>query len=75
MGPAKNIGHFMAADLKAGEIMTLQGSTLIVTTAATEVRLNGALVTQSDLAATNGMVHAIDAVILPKDWQLLAQAA
>jgi len=27
------------------------------------------------MAATNGIVHAIDTVILPKNWQLLAVAA
>jgi len=27
------------------------------------------------LVATNGIAHAIDEVILPKNWQLLATAA
>jgi uncharacterized surface protein with fasciclin (FAS1) repeats len=68
-------GHFMARDVKSGEVMTLQGSTLTAAAALKEVRVNGALITQRDLAATNGVVHAIDAVILPKNWQLLALAA
>jgi uncharacterized surface protein with fasciclin (FAS1) repeats len=68
-------GHFMASDVKPGEVMTLQGSALTATAAAAEVRVNGARVTQSDLVATNGVVHEIDAVILPKNWQLLARAA
>jgi uncharacterized surface protein with fasciclin (FAS1) repeats len=37
--------------------------------------MDGARITQSDLAATNGIVHSIDAVILPRNWQLLAAAA
>ena len=68
-------GYFMARDLKSGEVMTLQGSTLTAAVSPAEVRVNGAVVTQRDLAATNGIVHAIDAVILPQNWQLLALAA
>jgi uncharacterized surface protein with fasciclin (FAS1) repeats len=67
-------GHFRAADMKSGEQMTLQGSTLTVAASPSDVRVNGAHVTQ-DLVATNGVVHAIDTVILPKNWQLLAVAA
>jgi uncharacterized surface protein with fasciclin (FAS1) repeats len=68
-------GYFMAKELKSGEVMTLQGSTLTAAVSSTDVRVNGARVTQADLATTNGIVHAIDAVILPKNWQLLAVAA
>jgi uncharacterized surface protein with fasciclin (FAS1) repeats len=68
-------GHFMAKDVKSGEVMTQQGSTLTVTGSPADVRVNGARVTKPDLAATNGIIHAIDAVILPKNWQLLAAAA
>jgi uncharacterized surface protein with fasciclin (FAS1) repeats len=32
-------------------------------------------VSNADVVATNGIIHAIDAVILPKNWQLLAAAA
>ena len=68
-------GYFMARDVKSGEVMTLQGSTLTAAVSAPEVRVNGARVTQADIVATNGIVHGIDAVILPKNWQLLATAA
>jgi uncharacterized surface protein with fasciclin (FAS1) repeats len=68
-------GYFMTRDVKSGEVMTLQGSTLTAAVSPAEVRVNGAVVTQPDLAATNGIVHAIDAVILPQNWQLLALAA
>jgi uncharacterized surface protein with fasciclin (FAS1) repeats len=67
-------GHFRAADMKSGEQMTLQGSPMTVAVSSPDVRVNGARVTQ-DFVATNGIVHAIDAVILPKNWQLLAVAA
>jgi uncharacterized surface protein with fasciclin (FAS1) repeats len=68
-------GIFMAKDVKSGEVMTLQGSTLTAAVSSSDVRVNGARITQADLVAANGIVHAIDTVILPKNWQLLAAAA
>jgi uncharacterized surface protein with fasciclin (FAS1) repeats len=68
-------GHFYAGDLKSGEVRTLQGSTFTAVVSALEMRINGARVTDADIVATNGIVHIIDSVILPKNWQLLAVAA
>jgi uncharacterized surface protein with fasciclin (FAS1) repeats len=68
-------GHLMARDMKSGDLMTLQGSTLTAAVSPSDVRVNGARITQGDLVAMNGIVHAIDEVILPKNWQLLAAAA
>jgi uncharacterized surface protein with fasciclin (FAS1) repeats len=68
-------GYLLAKDVKPGEVMTLQGSTLTAVISSADVRVNGARITQADIAATNGIVHAIDTVILPKNWQLLAVAA
>ena len=39
------------------------------------VRVNGAHVQQRDIVATNVAIHVIDAVIMPRNWQLLAAAA
>ena len=68
-------GYFTARDMKSGEVMTLQGSRLTTAVSSSDVRVNGARVTKADIVTTNGIVHAIDAVILPKNWQLLAAAA
>jgi uncharacterized surface protein with fasciclin (FAS1) repeats len=68
-------GHFLAQDLQPGERMTLQGTTLTVVLASSGVQINGAGIEQADLVATNGVLHIIDQVILPKHWQLLAVAA
>ena len=68
-------GYFTANDVKSGELMTLQGSSLTIAVSSPEVRVNGARVSKADIVATNGIVHAIDEVILPKNWQLLATAA
>jgi uncharacterized surface protein with fasciclin (FAS1) repeats len=68
-------GYLTARDVKSGEVMTLQGSPLTAAVSSSDVRVNGARVNKADIATTNGIVHAIDAVILPKNWQLLAAAA
>ena len=65
----------LAKDIKSGEMMTVQGSPLTASVSTSGVHVNGAHVKQADIAATNGVVHVIDAVIMPKNWQLLAAAA
>jgi uncharacterized surface protein with fasciclin (FAS1) repeats len=61
--------------MKSGEVMTIQGSSLTASTSSSGVEVNGARVKQADIVATNGVIHVIDAVIMPKKWQLLAAAA
>jgi uncharacterized surface protein with fasciclin (FAS1) repeats len=69
-------GQVMAKNLKAGELMTQQGTTLTSTpSSSTNVRVNAARIVKADLVASNGVIHAIDAVMLPKNWQLTAAAA
>jgi uncharacterized surface protein with fasciclin (FAS1) repeats len=68
-------GHVTVRDMKSGEVMTLQGSAMTAVVSASEVKVNGALVKRTDVVATNGIIHEIDAVIMPKHWQLLAAAA
>ena len=69
-------GHVMLRDMKAGEVLTRQGTTLTSTpSSSSHPRVNAARVVQADLVASNGIIHAIDAVILPKKWQLTAGAA
>ena len=68
-------GYFAVNDVKSGDLMTLQGSTLTAAVSSPDVRVNRARVSKADILATNGIVHAIDEVLLPKNWQLLAAAA
>jgi uncharacterized surface protein with fasciclin (FAS1) repeats len=68
-------GHVWAKDMKSGDMITLQGTPLTASVSTSGVHVNGAHVKQADIAATNGVVHVIDAVIMPKSWQLLAAAA
>jgi uncharacterized surface protein with fasciclin (FAS1) repeats len=60
-------GSVKAADLKDGQkVKTLQGEELTVTIKDGKVKINGANVTAADLAGSNGVVHVIDAVLMPK---------
>jgi len=68
-------GYFTARDLKSGELMTLQGTSLSAAISSSDSRVNGARLSKPDSIATNGVIHGIDEVILPKNWQLLAAAA
>jgi uncharacterized surface protein with fasciclin (FAS1) repeats len=68
-------GHVMAQDIKSGEVMTTQGTALTAVVSSSDARVNGAHVRQRDIAASNGVIHDIDAVIMPKNWELLAVAA
>ena len=58
-------GKVMAADVKAGNVKTVQGSNLAITTAG-GVMVNNAKVVSTDIAADNGVIHVIDTVVIPK---------
>jgi uncharacterized surface protein with fasciclin (FAS1) repeats len=58
-------GKVMAADVKAGKVKTVNGQELTVKTDG-GVMVDNAKVTATDVAASNGVIHVIDTVILPK---------
>lgn len=58
-------GKVMAKDVKAGKVKTAQGSELTITTTG-GVKVDGANVVTTDVAASNGVIHVIDTVVLPK---------
>lgn len=60
-------GNVMAADLTDGQkVTTLNGQELTVSIANGVVKINGATVVTADLAGSNGVIHVVDGVILPK---------
>jgi uncharacterized surface protein with fasciclin (FAS1) repeats len=59
-------GKVMAKDVKTGDVKTVQGQTVALKAEGGKVSVNGANVVLADVAATNGVIHAIDTVILPK---------
>jgi uncharacterized surface protein with fasciclin (FAS1) repeats len=57
-------GTVLAADVTDGDVATVEGSNITLSTAS-GVTVNGANVVSADVMASNGVIHAIDAVILP----------
>jgi uncharacterized surface protein with fasciclin (FAS1) repeats len=60
-------GNLKAADLKDGqELTTVQGEKLKVSVKDKKVMVGGANVTGADVNASNGIIHVIDKVLMPK---------
>ena len=57
-------GKVMAKDVKAGEVKTVEGSSLTVSTMG-GVKVDNAKVTTADIVADNGVIHVIDTVVMP----------
>ena len=60
------LGKVMAADVKTMQAKTVNGQELAIKVAEGKVTVNGANVIRTDVAASNGVIHVIDAVVLPK---------
>jgi uncharacterized surface protein with fasciclin (FAS1) repeats len=58
-------GKVMSADVKNGNVKTVQGANVAVAKAGSFVTVEDAMVTQADVPATNGVIHIIDKVLLP----------
>jgi uncharacterized surface protein with fasciclin (FAS1) repeats len=60
-------GQVVAADVvKLQSAKAVSGDTITVNAQNDAVRVNGAHVTKTDIQASNGVIHVIDAVLLPK---------
>lgn len=74
-GKLRNIlqNHVVEGRMSAGDvtekqsIQTVQGDSLRVRSKGDIVRIGDATVTKTDIEAKNGVIHAISAVMLPKD--------
>jgi uncharacterized surface protein with fasciclin (FAS1) repeats len=59
-------GEVLAEDVVGlDSATTVQGSDVTITVEGESVRVNDALVTMTDVMASNGVIHVIDAVLLP----------
>jgi uncharacterized surface protein with fasciclin (FAS1) repeats len=58
-------GNVMVAEVKPGNVKTVEGSMIHLTSDNGQVTVNSAKITQSDVVADNGVIHAIDTVIFP----------
>ena len=58
-------GKLMAADVKPGPVKTVQGNNMMVSMDGGNVMVDQAKVIKTDIAASNGVIHVIDSVIVP----------
>lgn len=58
-------GNVLSTDLKSGEVKTLEGDTINIQVGSS-VKVDKATVIKADVPARNGVIHVIDAVILPE---------
>jgi len=63
--------HVVSGDVRAADVValesavTVQGQSVSITVEGDSVRINDALVVIADVEASNGVIHVIDAVLLP----------
>jgi len=67
-------GNVASNDVKSGDVNTLEGSAIVAAVHGTNITLNGAKVVKADVAASNGIIHVIDTVLMPKPHELAAVA-
>jgi uncharacterized surface protein with fasciclin (FAS1) repeats len=58
-------GAVYSGELTDGDTVTLEGSSVTTLVTANGVTVNDANVTAADIAATNGVIHVIDKVLIP----------
>ena len=59
-------GKVMAADVKSGKVKTVNGAEATLAVKAGKVTIDKANVVKADIVCDNGVIHVIDAVIMPK---------
>ena len=58
-------GKVMAADVKNGNSKTVNGANIALSKAGDFVTVEDAMVQTADIAATNGVIHVVDSVLIP----------
>ncbi len=60
-------GKVLAADVvKLDQAKTVQGGSIAIAKGSDGVKVDNAKVAKTDIKASNGVIHVIDAVLLPK---------
>lgn len=59
-------GKFIAADVKTATLYSLDGKPLEIKVNGKEITVNGVKVIRTDIVGTNGVIHIIDTVLVPK---------
>ena len=58
-------GKIMAADVSTGEAKTVNGKELPIKVSSGKVKAGSANVVKTDIAASNGVIHVVDEVLMP----------
>lgn len=58
-------GTVLAKDVKAGKVKTVNGKEITIKIADGNVMVDGAKVVKTDIVTSNGVIHVLDAVVLP----------
>lgn len=59
-------GKVMAMDVKPGKVKTLEGESVTITDTKGVLMVNNAKILKTDIVTDNGVIHAIDTVLMPK---------
>ena len=58
-------GKFDSDDLTSGNLLTLGGESVVVNVDGSNVTVDGVNVTQTDIEASNGVIHIVESVLTP----------
>ena len=58
-------GKVMAANVKAGPVKTVEGDDLTISIENGRVMADKSTVTETDIVASNGVIHVVDSVMMP----------
>ena len=62
-------GKLLSTDLKDGDVKTMNGEKIKVDVETDKIELDGSKVFSADVAATNGIMHTLGAVLVPKSLE------
>ncbi len=68
-------GAIASSEIQSGEVETLAGAPVFIEVSEEGmVTVNNATVTQADIPASNGIIHAVDRIVLPPEVQARLEA-
>lgn len=62
-------GRMLAADMKDGDVKSMNGEKLKIGVAADKIEIDGSKVFSADVTANNGIMHSIGTVLVPKSLE------
>ena len=67
-------GKILSADVKTGRVETLEGGQLSVSMKKGALMVDQSKIVATDITATNGVIHVIDAVMMPEQLRSAIEA-